>query len=481
MKNQKSKNKEYVKNTIILMFGKFATQFMSFLLIPLYTHYLDTSDYGSVDLIQTYLSLLIPLLILRLDSAIFRFLIDERKKDDDDNKKRIITNVFLVLFIILVIFLVIYVAIASIFSFKYVWLIFVNVIAIMFSNILLQISRGLGNNKDYSIACVITATGTLVINCVLILCFGYNAGSILIATSIANIFCSIYIFFKLGVYKYISLKKYDRKLLKEMLKYSIPMIPNALSWWIVNVSDRTIISYVWGTAFNGIYTISSKFSNMIGSIFSIFNMSWQESASLHINDDDRDTFFSEMISNILILFTCITAIMIALLPFLYNVVVGEKYSDSYVYIPILLIANLFHIFIQLLGGIYIAKKETKKVMMTTIISAFINIVINLMFIKKYCLYAASISTLIAYVSMAVFRFFDVKKYVNLKIYFDKLLISIGFLSLTVFAYYLKNSIVVAICLVITLFLSLYINMDIIKLVLYKTKNKFFNLAKLNRT
>lgn len=76
-----SKNKEYVKNTAILFMGKFATQFISFLLIPLYTRHLIASDYGMVDLIQTYISLFVPILIFRLDSAVFRFLIDERSNE----------------------------------------------------------------------------------------------------------------------------------------------------------------------------------------------------------------------------------------------------------------------------------------------------------------------------------------------------------------------------------------------------------------
>ena len=70
-----SKNKEYVKNTLILFIGKFATQFVSFLLLPLFTHYLITEDFGWVDLLQSYISLLVPVLTLRLDSSLFRFLI----------------------------------------------------------------------------------------------------------------------------------------------------------------------------------------------------------------------------------------------------------------------------------------------------------------------------------------------------------------------------------------------------------------------
>ena len=81
------RNKEYYKNTVILFIGKFVTQFMSIILLPLFTRYLLTEDYGYVDLIQTYLSLFVPILTLRMDSAVFRFLIDARK--DEEKKAKI--------------------------------------------------------------------------------------------------------------------------------------------------------------------------------------------------------------------------------------------------------------------------------------------------------------------------------------------------------------------------------------------------------
>ena len=68
-----SKGRELTKNTLIIFIGRFSTQFISFILIPFYTRFLLTSDYGNIDLIQTYISLIVPILILRFDSAIFRF------------------------------------------------------------------------------------------------------------------------------------------------------------------------------------------------------------------------------------------------------------------------------------------------------------------------------------------------------------------------------------------------------------------------
>ena len=466
-----NKNKEYAKNTIILLLGKFATQFMSFLLIPLYTHYLLKEDYGTVDLLQTYVNLFAPILTLRFDSAVFRFLIDERKKNNELKIKEVISNVLLTICIMIFVCIAFYFIVGIFYKIKYFPLVIINIIAIMLSNILLQISRGLGNNKEYSIACVISAFCTLLLNCILILGFDFNAGSILISTSIANILCCLYVIIKNDIVNKIDLKLINKTEIKELLRYSIPMIPNALSWWIVNVSDRTIISLVMGSAFNAIYTISGKFSNILNSIFSIFNMSWQESTSLHIDDDDRDQFFSNMIEKILNLFSCISLIIISLIPLTFDILIGKDYLLAYNYIPILLFANIFQIIIQLFGGIYVAKKMTKKIMNTTIISAIINLIINFVFIHKFGLYAASVSTLIAYLTMCIYRYIDIQKYVKIIISKKLILRLIILFSVCSFFYYINNIYINLISLCIVLIYSFILNKALFITIIKEIKSK----------
>ena len=81
-----NKKKELAKNTVIIFFGRVCTQLISFFLLPLYTSYLSTSEYGTVDLIQTYVTLLVPIITLELEMSIFRYLIDCRGKEKDTNK-----------------------------------------------------------------------------------------------------------------------------------------------------------------------------------------------------------------------------------------------------------------------------------------------------------------------------------------------------------------------------------------------------------
>ena len=222
MKEKDSKNKELLKNTFIIFIGKFCTQFISFLLVPLYTKYLITSDYGYVDLILTYISLILPILILRSDSSIFRYLIDER--DNKEERARTVTSLF-VLIIIQIFALVLLSTITNmIFKIQYIVSIILSTIMYAFSSMALQYIRGIGDNIGYSIASIISGITTLIVNIVLIV--SLKVGGVSISTIIANIFCVLYIAFRTKVYREIRRDSFSEKKLKKMLKYSIPMIPD---------------------------------------------------------------------------------------------------------------------------------------------------------------------------------------------------------------------------------------------------------------
>ena len=121
--------------------------------------------------------------------------------------------------------------------------------------------------------------------------------------------------------------------------------------------------------------------------------------------------------------------------------IGDQYLDAYNYIPILILANSFNVLIGLFGGIYIAKKLTKKMTSTTIVSAIINLIINIALINFIGLYAACFSTLISYFTMAIYRYFDVQKYVKVKIYLKTIVTSIVSFITAFIAYYYNNIII----------------------------------------
>ena len=452
-----NKKKSLMKNTIIIFVGKLCTQLISFFLLPLYTSYLTTSDYGIVDLITTYVTLLVPLITMELEMSIFRFLVDARGKDKDT--KTLMSNNYYILSISLVLFSILYWIVCLFWKFDYQFIIWIDIIICLLSGNLLQVTRGFGKTLDFSISCIITGVMTIVSNIVLILGFNMGAPGMIISMAVANGLGALYLFIRLKLYKYFTYKLVDKKLIKDMYAYSIPIVPNGISWWIVNVSDRTIINVILGAASNGLYAISNKFPTLLSSLLGIFNLSWTESAALHIDSEDRDEFFSDIVNTVTKLFSCFGVGMIACMPFLFYILINDKFYEGIYYVPFLVLGAVFNVVACLYSGIYLAKKDSKIVSKTSVIAAVINIVLNLVLIKFIGLYAAALSTTIAYFVMMIYRHFDIKRYVNIK--FDKGLIikSILIYSLSIFLFYQENIYLNIINLVIVVIYSIILNKE----------------------
>ena len=392
--------------------------------------------------------------------SIFRFLIDSRKNEKETNK--LISNNFFILGISLSIFSILYIIVSSFVTIPYRWLILVDIIVCVLSGNFLQVARGFGKTLDYAISCILTGLTTVISNIILICFVHMQAEGMIISMALANFICSLYLFIRLKLYSKINFKIVDFKQIKEMYKYSLPLIPNGISWWIVNVSDRSIISIVLGASANGLYAISNKFPTIISSLTGVFNLSWSESAALHINSSDRDEFFSDITNTILRLFMALGVGMLACMPFVFPILIDVKYNDAYNYIPFLVLGTVFNVAICLYSQVYLAKKLSKQVASTAIVGAIINILINVIFIKQIGLYAAAISTMISYFVMMVYRHFDLKKYVNIKIEKKLIIESIIIYTFTLLIYYQKSIILHVICLLIVCIYAFITNKDFLK-------------------
>ena len=452
-----SKKKELMKNTIIIFCGKVCTQLISFFLLPLYTGYLATKDYGIVDLITTYVTLLVPIITLELEMSIFRYLVDSRGREKET--KKLMSNNFYVLLIALLVFSILYIVVTSFWKFDFRWLILIDIIICTFSGNFLQISRGMGRTLDYSISCLITGAFTIVSNIFLIAVLRLGAVGMITSMALANGLGALYLFVRLKLYKLINFKLVDKKLIKEMYRYSIPLVPNGISWWIVNVSDRSIISFVLGTASNGLYAVSNKFPTILSSLLGVFNLSWSESAALHINSPDRDEFFSDISNTVTKLFTCLGVGMIACMPFVFPLLINSKYNGAFNQIPILVLGAVFNVVVCLYSAVYIAKKMTKQVASVSIIGAIINIIVNVLFIKKIGLYAASISTAVSYFVMMVYRHIDLKKYVKIKYESGLIIKTVLIFTFSIILYYQKNMILNIINLIVVVIYAFIMNKD----------------------
>ena len=432
-----SRQKDLAKNTAIITFGKICTQFVSFLLLPLYTAILEPEVYGIADLFNSYIYLIIPLVSLMLDQGLFRFLLDCR--NDENKQKSLVTTVLTINLIEIIIYIVIYLCIQQFIGSQYKIFLLIDVALNVIINTLMQFARGIGRNGVYAISSFLSATMIVVSNVVTLLILRMGAWGLFVSTVVGRSIALIATFILLQTWKYFSPKAFSREELKKLMKYSLPFIPNQLSWWVIGVSDKTVISWFLSVAANGIYSVANKFSSIFITFFNIFNLSWTESVSLHIKDSDADEFLEETINMLFSVFYSVCIGIIAFMPLVFPIIINEQYNEAYRQVPILMLAVLFQVIVGLYSVIYVALKKSTEIAKTSFFAAVINIGVDVALIKFIGLYAASISTLAAYGAMAIYRYFHIKKYVNVPLNHK---LRYFFVTTVVCVSYYRNSLVI---------------------------------------
>ena len=425
--------KKLLVNTVIISIGKICTQLITFLLLPLYTNLLSTEEYGIADLVTVFIMLVVPIVTLQIEQGVYRELIEVRENDSE--KSKIISNTFITTFLQIVLYTIIFLVVSLFIKNEYKYFLLFNTIAYIFSSILLQISRGLDKNIFYSIGSFICAISTIIFNIIFLVVFKMGAYGMLIGNLLGYISNVVFLLISLNIFKYIKIRLFNMDLIIKILKYSIPLVPNAICWWIFSASDRMIVNAILGVSSVGILAAALKFSNLLSSMYSVFHISWVESISLNIKKSDGKQFFNEMLNVVFFMFCSISLMMISVMPFVFSILVDKNYYFGFYLLPISIVASLANIMVSLVTAVYYGFKDSKSIAKTSLYAAILNVIIHFVLIKYIGLYAAPVSTLCAYLLVTIFRIIDInKKYLKIRFDLNKISITILFYSLIILFY-----------------------------------------------
>lgn len=470
--NQK---KQLVKNTMIIAIGKLSTQIISYILLPLYTSKLSPAEYGSYDFVCTVSLFLCPLITLLMEESMFRFLIDATNKGEE---KRIISQTIIYTVLGVVVFVPLAIIALNLFS-DYNGMFIFAFIMFVISNIFIGLSnalaRGLSKIKLYSLSNFILGIGTIILNIIFIVFLKSGAEGLLWSNTIANIATAVTIFAMLKLWKYIG--KFNKKLMKEMVHYSAPLVPNSISWNIINMSDRIILTQMISSAANGIYAMASKFPNIINVVYGYFYTAWKESAARITKENNKEAYYNSIYHDTKRILFSVTICLIAIMPFAFPILINKTYNEAYVYIPIIMVSTYYSNLSSYYGGIFAAFKDTKIMGTTTLVAATINLVIDLILVKFMGIYAACFSTLIADLIVYYYRKNKLKKYIKLKEL--KTLGPTLIMMFVCYAYYTKYLLpmplhwtISVVSLIIAVAYSVANNYKIIKPIVNRIKSKF---------
>ena len=221
-----------------------------------------------------------------------------------------------------------------------------------------------------------------------------------------------------------SAKLVSREKIKEMLKFSLPMMPTTVIWWITNVSDRYIVTYLKGSGENGLYSAAYKIPTLITLVATVFIEAWQFSAISDSKDgEDRNSFFGEVFERYqaIIFFGC--ACLIPLSQIATRALLDASYYEAWTFIPVLLVATVFSSLTSFMGTIYTVSKRTVMSMVSALFGAVLNIILNILLIPDMGAQGAGIATMISYMAVFLIRAVSSKRYMPFKLGVPKLVLN----------------------------------------------------------
>lgn len=404
---ERVKNKQLAENLLIYAIGTFGTKILSFLIVPLYTYYISTSDMGVYDILITTVSMLTPLVTFQIADAAYRWMIRDEKTQE------CITSTYKVLIINSLIATALIALINTFYKIPYC----AYFTAMLISSRLLQTTqkllRGLRNQKLFAFSSIFFSFLYLSLNVLFIAVLKYGVEYLFVSQIVADVVTVLLIFIIEERIRFDITERMNLALTKEMLAYSIPLVPNLLNWWIMSASDRYVIRWFLGAAFNGIYAIAYKFPTLLQQVLGLFNTSWQD---LSISEDGKDgVYYSKVFRRLYVFSLSMIPFIIAASQLFIWITMSPAYHDAAKYVSFLVLGTVFQVFSSFFGVGYLKNKDTKKAAFTSIYGAAVNFGVNVLLIRYIGLYAAALSTFLGFFVMWLIRYIQTRSTLEVKI------------------------------------------------------------------
>lgn len=375
-----TRNRKLIVNILLMFIVYMVPKIFSFLLIPIYTSYLSTEDYGISDLICTTAALIIPFISLATPNAVMCYTIENKT---DKRPFQVSLKVSFFGFIFLAFCLVL-----SFFIFNinklYLTFLFLNVTLSILTDISLSYTRGIEKMKAVTICGVGGSLSGILCSILFIVCFHWGLLGYLIA-SISGYIFQLIILSIMNVDKQLlkGIFKIEKTLTKEMLSFSIPLIFSGLSWWALSSADRYFITFMCGAAANGIYSIANKLPLILKSLDNVFGQAWIYTVYDTYKTDDGKQYINKINNLYLFVLCLIGSILISFNMILSKFLYSNEFYLAWKYAPFLILAAVF----SSCGGImsiYISiYKKTKETMIINIAAALLNMLLNFIMIKIF--------------------------------------------------------------------------------------------------
>lgn len=399
-----NKNKALVSGTLIYAIGNFGTKILTFLIVPLYTFYIKPGDLGDYDLLMTTVSLLSPLLTMKISDATYRWIINDR-----DNEVPSISATYQLLLQNCMLCAVLLLLVNYFIPIWHCYYFIAILICDRILECLQKLLRGIKKQKLFAMSGLFYTALLVSLNFIQICVLKKGVIALLqgvIISQIATIALILLVEKRLRVLK---LSSDYRSLQKEMLKYSIPLVPSALCWWVMSASNRYVIRWILGKSANGIFAVACKFPSILQTVFLMFNNSWTDLALAELEKDkESEKYTSKIFEQLYKLSFGLATILIPATKVVTQLILSDSYKSASVYIGFLYLGTVFQGLSSFCSIGYLKGKKTIGAATTSLYGAVVNLTVDVILINFIGLFAASLSTFLGFFVMWLVRMRDIR-------------------------------------------------------------------------
>lgn len=414
--------KELMKKTFIFGIGSISVKLISFLLLPLYTSYLTPYEYGQIEIIMSTVSILVPIFTFGISIGILKFTIK------NINQKDYVFGSLTVIWFLSLIFSFMFIYFIKILdpvnSYKYYFVIILSLTSLEL--LLSQYIKGNNYIKIFAISGVLKSLIFSIANIVYLSIFNIGTTGYL-NSLIISISSSIIIYLIIILFRMKTSIKINKNILISIVIFSIPFVPNSISWWINNASDRFLILHFIGETAAGIYSVSYKIPIILIAIITIFNNAWQlVGLKNNITSDETSKIFKVYLFSL----TILSILLINLSPIYSKLLFLNDFYIAWKNIPLLVSAMIFGAISNFSDVMIIKNNKTNKIFIPTFFGALLNIFLNIILIPKFGIIGAAIATFASYLSIFIVKVIIYERILFFKKH-DYFLISISFIILII--------------------------------------------------
>lgn len=410
-----NKYKMLLGNIGLFGLNVFATKIISFVLVPLYTYYLDTADFGIQDMATLVISMLSSLATLCIADGVLRFMIDDKRNARGYASAGLIVMVVGCLIVMMLLPVTDFPIFGGLGNYKWLFLLYYAVGC--FQNLFSMMARALSRLKVIAYASIasslVTAVGSGLFIAILHMGLtGFFYASILGGATGALIY--LIVGNLQGEFMWQD-KKLLRFCLKRMLPYSLPLIPNNILWLLNTSVNRFFITGILGISASGMFAAASKIPNLLMMAYSIFQQAWTLSAFQEYRQEGLSAFYAKVYRLLdALLCICASAIIVLSEP-LARLLLQKEFYNSWPLIPLLIAGLYFNILGSFWGSIYTTFMKTREILTTTLLAALVSIVLTWGLIRVWQLTGVAIALLVSNLVLWLTRVIGSRRLLTIKV------------------------------------------------------------------